>query len=248
MPTRTFPRLTRLSAIACALLVSACGPTSFTKVRATLAPVAGSSLRVTVDNVTMDATTPEPDPADLKGILQKCTSPDSLEYTSKGVPLLEEVSVAVNGQMWRRVSVTNRNANILRLNTMAVRLFTPDGREWPPLTRDQILKAFRAARPCPSSDTALSAFRDLRLLEKTAEIMPGATVTGWLAFQPPAPEKLPGEWKLGLYDVPVRLNETGRTTKAGYFEFRYNAVTYRDTYRKKHLLATPKLIESIRVD
>jgi hypothetical protein len=232
-----------------AALLAACGPTTFTKVRVDWQPVEGSSPRQDNENVTVDVTTPAPAETspELMGTLQKCAVRDTLEYSKSGKPVTETLPVTTSGQLWRRVAITSRDEHILRLNGVVARLFTPDGREWEPLSRDKILAAFRANRPCPSSDTAANAFSGVRLLQKGVEILPGATGASWLAFTPPSAEDQPGVWKLGLYEVPVKTNDVGKVAKTARFEFRYQVIKYVDTYRQKNWLATPELIESTEV-
>jgi hypothetical protein len=235
------------AALPLAALLAACGPTTFTKIRTDWQPVEGSPLRQDNENVTVDVTTPAETSPELFGTLQKCVVRDTLEYAKGGKPVTEPVPVTTPGQMWRRVAITSRDEHILRMNGVVARLFTPDGREWEPLTRDKILAAFRANRPCPSSDTAANAFSGVKLLQKGVEILPGGASASWLAFTPPSAEDQPGVWKLGLYEVPVKTNDVGKTTKTARFEFRYNVVKYVDTYRQKNWLATPELIESTEV-
>jgi hypothetical protein len=197
----------------------------------------------------VDVTTPAPVEAspELLGTLQKCAVRDTLAFNKGGKPVMETVPITTSGQLWRRVAITSRDEHILRMNGVVVRLFTPDGREWEPLSREKILAAFRANRACPSSDTAANAFAGVRLLQKGVEILPGATSASWLAFTPPSAEDQPGVWKLGLYEVPVKTNDVGKTSKTTRFEFRYNVVKYVDTYLQKNWLATPELIESTEV-
>lgn len=239
--SRPVSRLVLLTATA---WLMACGPTTSTKIRIAWQPVDDGGLYQKIDDVAVDFTTPPELPSDFYADAQQCGNGDSLVYTSKGLPVLEKTSLVQPEQMWRRVTITNQTNNVLRLNNVVIRMFTPDGREWEPLTKDEVLAAFKKARTCPSSETAAAGFRNLRMVQRSTEIVPGAASIAWLAFLPPAPEKNPGTWKLGLYDVPVKLNEAGRTTKSARFEFRFTAVKYIDTYRQENLLATPKLIRT----
>jgi hypothetical protein len=231
-------------ALSAALILTACGPTTFTKIRTDWQPVDAGGSRQQVDDVVVDITTPTELPSEFYADAQKCEDGDSLIYTSKGQPVLEKVLLAQPYQMWRKVAITNQTANVLRLNNAAIRLFTPDGREWEPLTKDAVLLDFKKSRICPSTETALNTFRGLRMVEPTTQIIPGATSTAWLAFNPPSADQAPGIWKLGFYDVPVKMTEAGTVARSARFEFRFTAIKYIDTYRQVNLLATPKLIST----
>ena len=237
-----------LSGFLAAALLAACGPTTFTKTRVDWQPVADSPLSQKNENVTVDATTPAETSPDLYADLQKCANKDTLEFDKKGRPVLEKVTMVSPGQMWRRIAIANRDDHVLRVSSVVVRLFTPDGREWLPLDRDRILSTFRANRTCPSSDGAANAFAGVRLLQNGLDVVvPGSTAVAWLAFQPPALESQPGVWKLGIYEMPVKVGDTGKIAKTGRFEFRYNVVKYLDTYRQENFLAMPQLIQTVPV-
>lgn len=233
-----------LSLIAAAALLAACGPTTFTKVRTDWQSVDPNGLRLQVDDVVLDITTPAELPYDFYTDAQKCENGDSLIYGAKGQPVMEKVYLVQPYQMWRKVAITNNTPNVLRLGSVAIRLFTPDGHEWEPLTKDEVLADFQKGRACPSTREAANGFRSLRMLQRGTEIIPGSTATTWLAFNPPSADKAPGVWKLGFYDVPVKMNEAGAVSRSGRFEFRFTAVKYIDTYRQENLLATPKLIST----
>lgn len=233
--------------VCAASLLLACGPSTFTKVRTDWQPVDANGLRIQIDDVALDVTTPPELPYEFYTDAQKCAESgkgDSLIYTTKGQPVMEKVFLAQPYQMWRKVVLTNNTPNVLRLNNVVIRLFTPDGNEWEPLTQDAVLIEFKKGRLCPSTESALNGFRNLRMLQRTTEIIPGATGTAWLAFNPPSADKAPGVWRLGFYDVPVKMNEAGAVAKSARFEFRFTAVKYIDTYRQENLLATPKLIST----
>jgi hypothetical protein len=239
-------RLSIPAGLAAAILavLTGCGPTTFTKIRTDWQPVDAGGLRQQIDDVVVDITTPTELPSEFYTDAQKCAEGDSLVYTSKGQPVLEKVLLAQPYQMWRKVVFTNQTANVLRLNNVAIRLFTPDGRDWEPLTKDAVLLDFKKSRVCPSTEAALNAFRGFRMVDQTTYVIPGATSTAWLAFNPPSVDQAPGIWKLGLYDVPVKMTEAGTVARSARFEFRFVAVKYIDTYRQENLLATPKLIST----
>lgn len=226
------------------LLITGCGPTTFSKVRTDWQPAEPGGLRQQIDEVTVDVTIPIELPSEFYADAQKCGTGDSLVYNSKGEPVVEKVLLAQPYQLWRKVAITNQSTKVLRLNSMVARLFTPDGREWEPLAREEVLAAFKMGRTCPTSEAALAGFRGVRLLQRSNEIITGSTSTTWVAFQPPSPDKAPGVWKLGLYDMPVKLNDVGTVAKIAPFEFRFVSIKYVDTYRQENLLATPKLIST----
>jgi hypothetical protein len=235
-----------LPGILAVFLLTACGPTTFTKTRIDWQPVADSPSLVKNENVTVEAIRDVETSPDLYVDLQRCAVKDTLEFDKKGLPVMEKVSVVSPGQVWRRIAITNRDEHVLRVNGLVIRLFTPDGHEWLPLERDAIVSALRKNRPCPSSQNAAGALANFRFLQKGVDmIVPGSTSLAWLVFQPPATETQPGVWKLGIYEMPVKVGDTGKIAKTGRFEFRYKAVKYVDTYRQENFLAIPKLIETV---
>ena len=69
------------------------------------------------------------------------------------------------------------------------------------------------------------------------------TFTGFMVFAPPS-LKIPGTWKLALYDVPVATDPAGKPTKTTRFELRSVMKKMVDTYRQASPFSQPKLVRS----
>jgi hypothetical protein len=142
-----------------------------------------------------------------------------------GNPVTERVGLTSPGQFWEQVAITNQTDHIVRLNTVAIRLFDPSGNQLEPLTKEDLESAFLSRRPCRSSEQAARQIRAIKLIDRNMEIVPNSTATGWLPFAPPSLQ-MPGIWKFTFYDIPVRIDQSGRTTKATQFEMRSIAKKY----------------------
>ena len=180
-------------------------------------------------------------PAPFFATVQKCNQYGQLIITRDGNPVLEQVSFARPGQFWELVALTNQTNHVIRLNTVAIRVFDPSGNQLEPLSKDDLGARLLGERPCISSQQALNQFRAIKVFDRNMEIVPSTTTEFWVAFNPPAAD-MPGVWKYAIYDVPVKVDEAGRTTKATRFEMRVVATKFIDTYTRDSPFAQPRLV------
>lgn len=245
-------RVVRGGVIFAALTVfSACAPHTYTVPRMEWKPYAAQDMKQAKDGVTVELGAPlVPDsratdriPADFWVVVQACDGRGNLLRDQHG-PVTETISVAINRQIWQPMSVTNHTEHVLRFNYVAIRLFDPSGTQLEPMTKDEIGARLMLARPCPSSREAVHRVRALKIFDRNIEVVPRSTGTFWVPFTAPSVE-MSGVWRYAIYEVPVKVDEAGRTTRASHFDIRMVATKWLDVYQKE-ILKLPVLVRSER--
>jgi hypothetical protein len=229
--------------IAALVLATACTPTTFTRTRIAWKPYDEREYKQQKERVTVEMKTVQDFPEVFYASVQACDQSGRPVADPFGKPIMERVSFVSPGQFWQQVAITNQTDHVIRFNNVAIRVFDPSGDQSEPLTRDDLVSMFFSRRPCRSSELAVNRFRGIKILDRNMEIVPGTTATSWIAFRPPSMQT-PGIWKFAFYDIPVQVDQAGRTTKAARFEMRSVATMFTDTYVQDNLLSPPQLIET----
>lgn len=177
---------------------------------------------------------------------QACNENGALLVTQNGEAVMDDVCLVRPGQYWQQVAITNNTDHIIRLNQVVMRLFDPTGNQNEPVSKDDLSSSFIANRPCASSYQIVEKFKLIKMIDRNIEILPNSTVTGWVAFIP-ASMSVPGMWKLAVYEIPTKVDDTGKVTKTARFEFRNNLKKYMDTYEQKDMFKPKVLIDSKEV-
>src|SRR6266436_6151003 len=193
-----------------ALLVTACGPVTYTQTRTAYKPYGEGESRQEKEGVIAELKHTTNFPESFYATVQACNQYGQLVFDSNRNPVLERVSFARQGQFWQLVALTNQTNHVMRLNTVAIRVFDPGGNQLEPLSKDDLSARLLGERPCGSSQQAMSQFRANKVFDRNMEIVPGTTTEFWVAFQPPS-VGMPGVWKYAIYDVPVKVDDAGRT-------------------------------------
>ncbi|GEM_PF-3247492 len=231
--------------IAVSLLSSACSPMTFTRTVMDWQPYDHNEMSQRKSGVVAQLKwiTPGSLPSDFYFRVQACNRYGQLLVDQLGHPVFENVSPASNQQMWEKIALTNNTRHVIRLNQVVIRLFDPNGNQIRPLTRNDVASAFLQRRPCSSSNIALDEFRRINIFNRNLEVVPGTTSTFWVAF-PTVAANLPGVWKFALYEVPVRVDATGRATKTTQFDIRMVAKEVVETYRAANIFAPSVLVSA----
>lgn len=222
-------------------LVTACGPVTYMQTRTAYKPYAEGESRQEKEGIIAELKHAKDFPAPFFATVQGCNQYGQLLIDGNRNPVLEQVSFARPGQFWELMALTNQTDHVVRLNTVAIRVFDPGGNQLEPLSKDDLGARLLGERPCSSSQQALNQFRAIKVFDRNMEIVPGTTTEFWVAFQPPATD-MPGVWKYAIYDVPVKVDQAGRTTKTTHFEMRVVATKFIDTYTRDSPFAQPRLI------
>lgn len=156
---------------------------------------------------------------------------------------LDRISIAIRGQVWQLMAITNHTDHILRFNYVAIRLFDPAGTQNEPLAKDDVAARLYNARPCSSSQQAVARVSHIKIFDRNMEVVPGTTASFWVPFAPPSVE-MPGVWKYAIYDVPVKTDPAGRTVRATRFEVRTVATKLVDTFRRDSPWTPPVLVRT----
>lgn len=233
-------------AIAAGLLLLGCGPVTSTQTRIEMKHFDEKESRQEKDGLIVEDKQLKEFPDSFYVQLQACNDNGSLQIQG-GEPVVEKVGLMSPGQMWYNLAISNNTEHVLRFNAAVVRLFDPAGNETEPMTKDDIFSALQARRPCSTTAQAQSKVNLMKLFDRShAELLPGSTLTTWLAFRPPS-VTVPGIWKLAFYEVPVAVDESGKVTKRTRFELRSVAKKFIDTYQADSPFSPVKLVKSEEV-
>lgn len=224
----------------------ACGPSISTQTRFDMQPFNKDENRQVKDGITIENKPVKELPPAFFTTVQACTEEGGPARDEAGRPVMTKVQYAMPGQLWYQVAITNDTEHVVRLSSVVVRMFDPAGNQWEPMSKDDLASEFQGSFPCPSANQALTTFRAVKLITRDAEILPHTTITGWFAFKP-TDWKIPGVWKLAVYEVPIAVDEAGKVTKTTRFEIRQVVKKFVDTYRQEGAFAERKLVESKEV-
>lgn len=225
-----------------AVALAGCGPMTLTRTRYVFEPHSPNEARQTKDGVSAEIKFVRQIPPSFIATVQRCDQYGRLLVDALGGPVNEQISLNRRGQYWEQVALTNNTDHVLRLNSLVVRLSDPAGNQIEPLTWGDLQADLMAVRPCPTSMRAFQQFRVNKVFDRNMEIIPGSTLSFWLAFSPPALE-MPGVWKLAIYEVPVRVDPAGRPTRTTQFDMRVVARQITETIAKEHILDPGRVVE-----
>lgn len=229
-------------ALAGAALLSACGPATFSRKSVVWEPYEAAESRQRKDNVTVDISFVDQLPPSFTVTVARCNQLGQILVDNNGRPVTEQLTLGTIDQAWQKVAITNGTENVIRLNSVVIRLFDPGANQYPALTFDDLRTLLYSKRPCASTEQAMNLFRANTIFDRNMEIVPGTTTTFWVAFKP-ASRMMPGLWKFALYDVPVSVDPAGRPTRTTRFETRIAVKEVTETFRQESITAKPQLIE-----
>jgi len=211
------------------LLVSACGPATFTRVRMDFEPYSTADARQEKEGVVVELKYAKQFPPSFMATVAACDRYGRPIADPAGRPVMEQVSLARKGQYWEQMSITNHTDHVIRMNGVVVRLFDPGANQIEALSWEDLLASLYSERPCPSSQQAMQIFRANKIFDRNIEVVPGTTSTFWVAFNPPS-MNMTGVWKFAIYEVPVKVDSAGRPVKTAQFEMRVVGRQFEDTY------------------
>ena len=128
----------------------------------------------------------------------------------------------------RELAVHNDSAHVLPLNRVHAVMVDAAGNDNESLSKPAIRDGFLRARPCPSSDGALSGLRGLKLLGGNIRVLPGRTARLLVAFSG-IDKRILGDWALELHGFPVATDAAGRVSRVASFSFPLVARGWRET-------------------
>lgn len=246
-------RITRSILVAAASLaalsLTACGPSIRTAVRYTSAPVADADLKQTRDGLTVELAALEKLPPELVVTLPSCSADGRPVVGQDRQPILEPFALLspARGEDVVRVTIVNGTDHVLRLGQSVVKLTDPAGNSYELLSKDDLIGLAGTERPCVPHAGA-SQLRTLKLLDRNVEIMPSSAWKGYAVFGVPTDAaRQAGTWKYAFYEMPVKVDETGRPVKTARFEVRFLVKKLLDTY-EVGLLGDAKLLSSKEAD
>lgn len=225
-----------------ATALTACGPMTLTRQSFVFEPHSPAETRQTKEGVTAEIKFVRQIPPSFVATVQRCDQNGRLVVDSLGSPMNEQVTLNRKGQYWEQVALTNNTDHVLRMNSLVIRLMDPAGNQIEPLTWGDLQSELMAVRPCPSSMRAIQQLRVNKVFDRNMEIIPGSTLSFWLAFSPPSLE-MPGIWKLALYEVPIRVDGAGRPTRTTQFDMRIVAKQISETVAKSNFLDPGRVVE-----
>lgn len=225
------------------LLATACSPRTFTKEGFSYRPYSEKEFKQEKDGIITELRTVDSTPPAFTASVQACARSGQPGFDEKGNAVYEQINLALPNQMWNQVAITNNTEHVIRFNQVAVRLKDPSGNSYEPLTREDLEASLLNSRPCSTTQNAAGQYRMTKLIDRNMEIVPGSTSSGWVAFVP-ANKKMTGTWKFAIYDVPTKVDDTGKPTKVTKFDIRTTAIKAITTYRQEHFFAPAVAIET----
>ncbi len=148
--------------------------------------------------------------------------------------------------MVEKLAIANNTSHIVRLRGAVIAMFDPADNQYEALDRDQVASLLGQQHPCASPLGFVNSLKLVKSIDRNSEILPNRSVSGYIFFSP-AQQKMPGIWKLSLYEVPVQTNSAGDVTQTVQFDFRTEAKRYQDVYQRDSLVAPPRLIRTDEV-
>ena len=152
------------------------------------------------------------------------------------------------------VSITNNTGHVLRMQGVVIRLVDAAGTVYEPTDKARLEgglpEAIQAVKKelakqtvylaAPIDDSSIrGGIRRLRLLGPNSEILPGMTEAFFVAFDariPPTSEaytawmQTQSTLTLKIFEVPSKVDETGKPTKRVHFDFPVEVAEYVDTW------------------
>lgn len=224
-------------------MLTACGPTTFTRARMEYAPYSAGELRQEKDGVIVELKPGTQLPPSFVATVARCDQYGRILVDASGRPVMEELSLARPGQMWHEIAITNHTDHVIRMNGVVLRLFDPGGSQYEALTRGDLAAHLYRERPCSSTAQASHIFQSIKVFDRNIEVVPKTTSTFWVPFLPGS-KAMTGVWKFSVYELPVRLDSAGRPTRTTEFHLRLVAKEVVETLRRENPLAPATVISA----
>jgi hypothetical protein len=229
--------------LAAVTTLAACGPATFTRTRTEYAPMSAGEFRQEKDGVIVELRPGTQLPPNFFANVPRCDQLGRVIVDRNGQPYMDQVSLARPSQIWQEMAITNHTDHVLRMNGVAIRLFDPSGGQFEALTRDDMAALLYNERPCFSTQQAGAVFRSVKIFDRNIEVVPGTTSTFWVPFLPAA-KNMTGVWKFSVYEVPSKVDSTGRPTKTTQFHMRLVAKEITETLHRDGPGAQPRVIST----
>ncbi|MDD5547310.1 MAG: hypothetical protein PHN74_00155 [Candidatus Pacebacteria bacterium] len=227
------------------LILSACGTFKSELVRYQYVPYNQSELKQTKENVTLEKIDSKTTPEHFYFSAPKRDAYGRAQVDSNGRAIITRGCVRLKGQIWEQFIITNNTNRVLRLGKVSVRLIDPAGNQYYPLTRQDLITATMQVYGI-SLNEVNTPFNFVKVIDNLTEVLPNMSFTGWLVFYAPTSE-MPGVWKIGIYDMPVKTEESGEVKKVAFFEFNTVLKKFVDIYEQSGMFGKSTLVETKEV-
>lgn len=243
-------RTLRGSSVLLLFCVISCGPVMSKQDRWVWTPYDDKEWTQERDDIIVENRPIQQFPPEFLVTVQQCSGVQ-LVVDSNNKPVTEQVSLLAlkpppGGSRYFQITITNNTDHVVRLNRAVFRLFDPSGNQYEPLSVDEMQAMMSARRPCPSTQQILPHYKIVKFYNRNVEIVPRSSFTGYVVFLPPA-INVAGTWKLGVFDIPSKTDESGKVIKTTNFEVRSVAKHYVDHYFQENAFAQKQLKNSEEV-
>ncbi|KAF0152904.1 MAG: hypothetical protein FD143_832 [Ignavibacteria bacterium] len=222
-----------------------CGASTYTSERYELAPYSSEESKQTKDNITIERVPLNEIPEEFKALVQGCNASGQLLVKSGNEPHMVYEYALPRGGYLEKLHITNNTGHVIRLNNSVIVAFDPANNQYPIKTKEEIKALLQQERPCPSTSQLESRITTLKFFERNTELLPNMTTTGYIYYKP-QDWRIPGTWKLSIFDFPVETEASGVVKKAITFEMRSVVKKYIDTY-KVEFMKQPEKVSSEEV-
>ncbi|MHB1685950.1 MAG: hypothetical protein ACYCVH_01010 [Ignavibacteriaceae bacterium] len=222
-----------------------CGASTYTTDRYEFSPYSPTESKQTKENITIERVDLKKMPAELTMVVQGCNASGQLLVNNLNQPyMVDEYIVPKNGLL-EKLLITNNTNHVIRFNNTVMVAFDPAGNQYPIMSKDEIKAQLQQERPCPSTNQLINKLNTIKFFDRNTELLPNMTTAGFIYYMP-QDMRIPGTWKLTIYDFPVETDASGVVKKTIAFDFRSVEKKFKDTY-KKEFLGQPERISTEEV-
>ena len=234
-----------LFSISSLIVITGCGPSTYTLERYGFDPYSPTEAKQTKENITIERVDLKEIPPEFKMVVQGCNAAGQTLVNQDNTPYMVNELVLPKNGLLEKLLITNNTDHVIRLNNTVMVAFDPAGNQYPTLTKDEIKAQLQSERYCSSTNQLINRINTIKFFDRNTELLPNMTTSGYI-YVIPQDWKIPGIWKLSIYDFPVETEASGVVKKTIAFEFRSVCKKYIDTY-KKEFMGQPQLLSSEEV-
>jgi len=227
------------------LLFIGCGASTYTSDRFEFTPYSSTEAKQTKENITIERVDLKEIPAEFKMVVQGCNAAGQTLVNSDNTPYMVNELVIPKKGLLEKLLITNNTNHVIRLNNTVMVAFDPSGNQYPIMSKDEIKAQLQQERYCPSTNQLINRLTTIKFFDRNTELLPNMTTAGFIYYIP-QDWKIPGTWKLTIYDFPVETEASGVVKKTIAFDFRTVVKQFRDTF-KKEFLGQPERISTEEV-
>ena len=192
-------------------------------------PYSPTESKQTKENITIERVDLKEIPAELKMVVQGCNASGQLLVDGEQKPYMVDEFILPKNGLVEKLLITNNTDHVIRLNNTVMVAFDPAGNKFPDHVRNEIVAQLYQTRSCPSTQQLTNRINTTKFFDRNTELLPNMTTAGFIYYIP-QDWRIPGTWKLTIYDFPVETEASGVVKRTIAFDFRTVIKKFRDTF------------------